>query len=389
MGTTTNYAIPYPEPTDFVTDGAQAMENIAEKVDGILSSGAAARNLLYNGAMQIAQRTTSAVTGITGSDYYTVDRWALLISSLGTWTQTPDTDVPAGQGFRRSLKMSCTTADASPAAGDYAIIEQRLEGLDLQAIRKGTASAQPVTLSFWVKSFQGGTYVCQLNDNDNTRSVSATYTINASGTWEYKTITFPADTTGQFDNDNAYSLAVRWWLGAGSTFTSGTLNQTWQSTVSGNIAVGQTNVASSTSNYWQITGAQLTIGSTTVPFQFKSFQQDLRECQRYFMKWDTGAPTVSSGRIGQGVFISTTAGNFLLYYTTPPRIVLGTLVVSGSLVMSDTAAAFTIFVLSRFDVTCSWTAFSVQGTTSGATAYRPAFLEATGTAAWCASNMEL
>lgn len=300
MGTTTNYAIPYPEPTDFVTDGAQAMENIAETVDAQMFAQVANRNLLYNGAMQIAQRSTSAVTGITVSGYYTVDRFSTALGSLGTWTQTPDTDVPTGSGFRRSLKYTCTTADASPAAGDLIVLQQYLEGQDLQAIRKGTPSAQQLTLSFWVKTNKSGTYICELRDADNNRSVSKSYVVNATATWEYKTVTFPADTVGAFDNDNNGSLDVNWWLAAGSTYTSGTLQTTWASTTNANRAVGNVNLASDVNNYWQITGTQLTIGTVAPPFPFKSFGQDLQECQRYFQRFG-----VESTQNGQYMFFAT------------------------------------------------------------------------------------
>jgi hypothetical protein len=285
-GTTTNFAIPYPTSTDYVTDGATAMRSLADQVDAVMYSGTPARNFLFNGAMQISQRMAvgTAITGVTSTGYFTADRWKTTLSSLGTWSQTTIVDAPTGSGFRNSFRMACTTANASPAAGAALLISQEIEGQNLQAIRKGTASAQPITLSFWVKAFQTGTYICELTDNDNNRSVSRAYTITASATWQYVIITFPADTTGVFDNDNNSSLSVNWWLGAGSTFTSGTLATIWGTVTNANRAVGQTNVASSTSNYWQVTGAQLIVGSVAVPFQFKSFADDLRDCQRYYEK---------------------------------------------------------------------------------------------------------
>lgn len=245
--------------------------------------GTATGNLIINGAMQVAQRGTST-TGITGDGYYTADRWRAAVGSMGTWTQTSENDAPTGSGFRKSTKLLCTTADSTPAAGDFFLLEQRLEGQDLQRIKKGTSAAEQLTLSFWVKSNVTGTYVLQLRDNDNTRSVGAQYTISASGTWEKKTVTFPADTTGAFDNDNAESLRVRWWLGGGSSFTSGTLNTTWASETAANIAVGQTNLAAATNNYWQITGVQLEVGNTATGFEFESFETTLRKCQRYYCK---------------------------------------------------------------------------------------------------------
>jgi hypothetical protein len=241
------------------------------------------RNLVINGAMQVAQRGTS-VTGITGDSYNTADRWTVVLSSLGTWTQTVENDAPTGSGFRKSLKMLCTTADASPAAGDYNLLVHKIEGQNLQQIAKGTSSAKQLTLSFWVKANVTGTYIIELQDVDNTRQVSKSYTISASATWEKKTITFPADTTGVFDNDNAVSLGLNFWLSVGSDRSSGTLNTSWASTVNANRAVGQTNLAASTNNYWQITGVQLEVGDTATPFEFKPFGEELRQCQRYYAK---------------------------------------------------------------------------------------------------------
>jgi len=239
------------------------------------------RNLLYNGAMQVAQRGTSS-TGITGPGYFTADRYRASIGSMGTWTQTVENDGPTGSGFAKSLKMECTTADAAPAASDTVNLSQRLEGQDLQGVKKGTSAAEQLTVSFWVKSNLTGTYVAQLADRDNSRQVGAQYTISASGTWEKKTITFPADTTGAFNNDNGDSLDVVWWLGAGSDRTSGTLRTAWTSTTTADVAVGQTNLAAATSNYWQVTGVQLEVGTVASPFEFKPFGQELLECQRYF-----------------------------------------------------------------------------------------------------------
>lgn len=256
------------------------------------------RNLIYNGAMQVAQRGTSTAS-ITGGGYYTADRYQVGIDSLGTWTQSVENDAPTGSGFRKSLKMLCTTADASPAASDTLRIDQYLEGQDLQRIAKGTSSAQQLTMSFWVKSNVTGTYIVWLYDNDNARQVSASYTISASATWERKTITFPADTTGAFDNDNAASLLVSFILGAGSSFTSGTLATTWAAASNANRAVGQTNLAASTNNYWQITGVQLEASPVATPFEFKSFGQELRECQRYYWKTFEYA-TVPAQNVGAG-----------------------------------------------------------------------------------------
>ena len=247
----------------------------------LLPAGLGFRNLVMNGAMQISQRGTSTAS-ITADGYNTADRWKTDATTLGTWTQSVENDAPTGSEFRKSLKMLCTTADASPAAGDRLAIVQSFEGQNVQSIKKGTSSASQLLLTFWVKSNVTGTYIVELFDVDNTRQVSASYTVLASATWEKKTIVLPADATGVFDNDNGESLAVRFWLGVGSTYSSGTLNTSWNSNTSANRAVGQTNLAAATSNYWQITGVQLEVNLQATPFEQRPIGVELALCQRYY-----------------------------------------------------------------------------------------------------------
>jgi hypothetical protein len=254
---------------------------VSTKLSGI-TSPAGFRNIVINGDMQIAQRSTSKSSISSGSDYHTLDRFRTLIDSLGTWTQSQSTDVPTGQGFANSLKMDCTTADASPSAGDYLIIRQMFEGQNLQYLKKGTANAVSLTLSFWVKSTKTGTFICEFEDTDNSRLISKSYTVNTTNTWEKKTITFEGDTTGAFTNDNGLSLVLNFWLGAGTDFTSGTLATTWGASTTANRVVGQVNIADSTSNDWYITGIQLEAGTTATDFEFLPIDVDLQRCQRYF-----------------------------------------------------------------------------------------------------------
>jgi hypothetical protein len=282
---------------------------------GGLARTPAFKNLIINGDMQVAQRGTS-VASITAGNYYTADRWYFGLSSMGTWTMSVENDAPTGSGFRKSAKVLCTTADASPAAADSLVIDQILEGQNLQQILKGTSSAKELTLSFWVKSNVTGTYVVGFYDNDNTRSVSKSYTVNASGTWEKKTITLPADTTGAFDNDNAASLYLEWFLGAGSNRTSGTLQTSWGSYVAANYAVGQTNLAASTNNYWQITGVQLEVGSTATEFEFLPVQTELALCQRYYYR---NTPGTAYGSQGLAQVRSTTQTQPTIYFPTTMR----------------------------------------------------------------------
>ncbi|MDB4396419.1 hypothetical protein N9003_01080 [bacterium] len=240
------------------------------------------RNIIINGGMDLAQRSTS-VSSITDDGYYTVDRFSVDLDTLGTWTQSQSTDVPTGQGFAKSLKMDCTTADGSPAAGDKLIFEQVIEGQNLQYLKKGTSSAESLTLSFWVKTNKTGTYTLELLDNDNSRSFSQTYTVSSANTWEKKTITYAGDTTGAFDNDNGNSFQCNFWLGAGSNFTSGTFQNSWGSKIAANrVSSSQVNLADSTSNEWYITGVQLEAGSVASEFEFLPVDVNLQRCRRYF-----------------------------------------------------------------------------------------------------------
>jgi len=248
------------------------------------------RNIIINGSMVVNQRGWTGAAGTTISDSYITDRF--------TFSHSHDGAVSAGQtsmnstvggnayadGFRNALIFRVTTADSSLAAGQYQYITQTIEGYNVQGIKKGTANAQPVTLSFWVRSNTTGTYIAELYDNDNTRQVSQAYTINAANTWEKKALTFPADTTGAFDNDNALSLYAVWWLAAGSTFSGGTLNTSWAANTNANRAVGQTNLLATAGNDFFLTGVQLEVGDRATEFERRSYGQELALCRRYYKK---------------------------------------------------------------------------------------------------------
>ena len=261
---------------------AFATIDLTKGITGVLPSANAtystprlnAQPLIINGDMAVAQRGTS--TGITTPGYYACDRFQTAIGNLATWTISQDSDVPSGYGFANSLKLDCTTADASPSTGDVLIVRQRFEGQDVQLLKKGTSSAEKVTVAFWIKATKTGTNILELFDRDNSRTISQSYTISSSNTWEYKVINFSADTTGALDDDNNLSFEIAWWLGSGTDYTSGTLQTSWGSQTDADRAVGQVNHGDSTSNNVFITGVQMEVGeytsSTLPPFQHESFK---------------------------------------------------------------------------------------------------------------------
>ena len=281
-----------------------------------------AKPLIINGNMDVAQRATS-VTGVGDGDtgLHTLDRWRFSEGGDNStvFTMSQDTDVPTGQGFANSLKMDVTTADASPGSSDSMFLQQRFEGQDLQLLKKGTSSAEKITVSFWVKSSKTGTHILEVQDSDNTRNCSQSYTVSSADTWEKKVVVFPADTTGALDDDNANSFEVNWWLLAGTDFTSGTLATSFASRTNANRAVGQVNIGDNTSNNFYMTGCQMEIGefsSTTLPpFQFEDFGENLERCQRYYFRNNA----VDNIPFAAGVCNGTTNARAVLYFPQTMR----------------------------------------------------------------------
>ena len=282
--------------------------------DGALSN----RNMVLNGSMQVAQRGT-IFTGVNSTNL-TCDRFKCLIAAgtMGAYTISQDADAPSG--FANSLKFENTIANASPVAGAFNVLFYAFEGQDLQRIGKGTADAQQVTLSFWVKSNKTGTYQVNLNEDayGNQRMVGDTYAVSVSGTWEKKTITFPADTVGAFADDNLAAAQIEWWFDSGSTFTSGDVPVAWETMTNADRNAGSNvNLADTIGNYFQITGVQLEVGDTSTPFEHRSFDQENTLCQRYFQRYGAGA---TDGRIGVGGWNNSTSADMLISLTHEMRV---------------------------------------------------------------------
>ena len=250
------------------------------------------KNLIINGAMQVAQRGTSA-TGVTSIGYHSVDRWETAINSYGTWTVSQDSDAP--DGFSNSSKVLCTIPETSPATTSYITFRQRIEAQNLQHLKWGTSSASKVTVSFWVKSNVTGTYTLAVENEDGPNNNGRTYTINSANTWEYKTLTYDGDTAYAFDNDNNPGIELQFWLYAGSNFTSGTFTDgEWTTTTADRVPSSQVTLGDATNEYWQITGVQLEVGDTATDFEHRSHGEELALCQRYFIRYSNETGTTTS-----------------------------------------------------------------------------------------------
>jgi len=252
-----------------------------------------AKPLIINGDMAVAQRATAATT-ITHAAYNTIDRWSQnFTASTMVFTAERSTTVPSGQGFGYSWKIDCTTAEASLAATSRLMLYTRLEGQDCQLLKFGTASAETITLSFWVRSNKTGTYQVNLWNSTLSGYISSTYAISSGDTWEKKVLTFVGDQNTALANTNASALQPEFVLVGGGNYTGGTMvpntTTTWPSYVTDTRAANQgVNLADSTSNDFYITGVQMEVGeytsSTLPPFQHESYGNNLARCQRYFCK---------------------------------------------------------------------------------------------------------
>ena len=246
------------------------------------AGGLTGRNLVINGAATVNQRGTKS--GLTGDAYF-VDRLKLGIVSLGTWTGSQDTDAP--DGFAHSAKIECTTADASPSAGDLLYLYTRFEGQDLQHLKFGTSAARPITISFYVKCTKTGVFTVNWRNQDAARSIGSDVTINSANTWEYKTITFAGDTSGSFNNDNGWSANLEFVFNGGTNYTSASTHTSYASNSNTNgTRGGGTTLAlgAAVGDIIRFTGIQLEVGEQATPFEHRSYADELARCQRYFFK---------------------------------------------------------------------------------------------------------
>ena len=242
------------------------------------------RNVIVNGSMMIAQRSTSKTVSSSVAGCQTLDKWQISISGSAEYTMSQSADEPGG--FMNSLKLDCTTADTSLAASDTMRIIYKGEGYDAQRFGKGTSRAVSATLSFWIKTNKTGNYQVNWRDIANGRMVGAQYTVSQANTWERKEITFPNETSnGEFYNNANQGLYLEWWFTSGSTTNSGAVPTAWEGYTAGDRAAGlNVNLADSTSNELYITGVQMEVGTVATPFEHISFENELRRCQRYYEK---------------------------------------------------------------------------------------------------------
>jgi len=235
------------------------------------------RNLIINGAMQVAQRGTS---GTSTADIYTVDRFAIGHGSpVNAMTFEQSTDAP--NNFKNSIKVTAGTGASASTTG-YALLRQAIEGQNIAHIGFGTSAAKAIILSFYVKSSLTGTFGVSMRNQAGTRAYGGTYAISSANTWEYVTVAFPADTGGTWPTDTGIGFHMQWDLGAGSNYDIAAGSWTDGTNMFG--VEGTVKLTETTNATWQITGVQLEVGEQATPFEHRSFGDELRRCQRYFIR---------------------------------------------------------------------------------------------------------
>jgi hypothetical protein len=325
------------------------------------------RNRIINGAMMIDQRSNAASVSWSTGYGYTLDRYFTYNSGGGgVYSVQQVSDAPTG--FTKSLKVTVTTADSSLATSDLYFLQQKIEGFNVADLAWGSASAQPVTLSFWVKSSVTGSFPVTLIDGaggNNYRTYGVSYTVLQANTWEYKTVTIPGETAGSFwFKDNQIGIQVSWGLGAGSQYTIS--SGSWVTSKEGYQITGNNNLISNLNATWQITGVQLEKGSSATPFEHRMYGQELALCQRYYQQIGKSNNTAYLPyAVGNGV--SGTQASIILNYpvmmrTNPSFTFTGatnTFLLSG---IPVTAVASDIMGVSN----CMYTVSVSSGMSSGA-----------------------
>jgi len=284
--------------------GGDITFNTLPKIGGVSNFGR--KNYIINGGMFVSQRGTSFASP-TSTDY-TLDRWQNTYSQdTGATTISQSSTSP--DLFGSSLKIDCTTAEATVDAGNYWLLRQSLEGQDLQNLGYGTSSAKALTISFWVYSTKTGTFAVSLYNDDAAKSYVADVTVDSASTWEKKTVTIAGDTASGFNNDNGRSLILNITLNAGSTFQ--TTAGSWTS--GAYFGTSSTdNFLDNTSNDFYITGVQMEVGSVATDFEVRPIGEELSLCQRYFeVTYDTPPSTWSGDHYYDGVMQIYGSSNYI------------------------------------------------------------------------------
>jgi hypothetical protein len=293
------------------TPDTGAFTNLSSTQNASLPNTFGFKNRIINGAMVIDQRNAGATVSSSGA--FPVDRFIVIKDTgAGTFTAGQSSTVPSS-GFTKSLLFTVGTA-YTPAAGENNFLKHYIEGYNIADLSFGTAGASNITLSFWVRSSLTGTFGGALLNGNNDRTYVFSYTISAANTFEYKTISIPAYTSGTWNTTNSVGFEIRWGLGVGSTFLN-----TAGAWYTGNYvsATGSTNITSTAGATWYVTGVQLEKGSTATSFDYRPYGTELNLCYRYF--WKSNPENAGKAGCINGSFNGTTTWSGFVQFPVSMR----------------------------------------------------------------------
>jgi len=262
-----------------IVDGTTGVTFNDSSLQGAAASPYVLKNRIINGDMRIDQRNAGASVTNINSVLYTVDRWYIYGNFSSKFTLQQQTSV-VPTGYTHAIKATSSSA-YTVLSNDEFNIAQYIEGFNVADLGWGTANAKTVTLSFLVYSSLTGTFGGQIANYNSSRSYPFSYTISSANTWTTISVTIPGDTSGTWFTNSSAGILVLFSLGAGST-KSGTAN-TWAGAnytqPTGSVSVVGTNGAT-----FYLTGVQLEIGTSATPFERRLFNQELTNCQRYYIQ---------------------------------------------------------------------------------------------------------
>lgn len=330
------------------------------------------RNRIINGAMMIDQRNAGASVNIDNTGVYTLDRWFVQDSTDGSVSAQQSSTVPAG--FKNSLLVTVTAADASIGATQYARMFQAIEGLNVSDLSWGTASAATVTLSFWVRASVTGTYGGSVGNSAADRTYPFTYTINNANTFEYKTITIPGDQSGTWLTTNGIGIFLQMCFAAGST-----LSGTAGSWAAANYlsATGAVNMMATNGATFYITGVQLEKGTTATAFEQRLYGTELALCQRYYAK--ILSSSAGYNLLAPGTAASTSSvGSFISF---PVTMRSGPTFSYANIILADGAVSSVVNSIGTVYAGNNTANVTFNGGTANLTLYRPTPVVANNTSA--------
>jgi hypothetical protein len=369
-----------------IVDGTTGVTFNDSSLQGAAASPYVLKNRIINGDMRIDQRNAGA--SVTPTDgQYTLDRFTCRQTTASKFSvQQNAGSVTPPAGFTNYLGVTSLSA-FTVGSGDIFQVGQLIEGYNVADLAWGTASAQTVTLSFWVRSSLTGTFGGVISNGANNRSYPFTYTITAANTWEKETITIPGDTSGTWLTTNGIGIQLKIGLGVGSTY-SGTAGS-WQA-AGLNSATGATSVVGTNGATFYITGVQLEIGTSATPFERRLYNQELAACQRYYYRFN---PTSSSSNtLGSGFVQDSTNAQIIHFFPVSMRTSPTALEQSGTAgnyAIRSTGGVTTCSTVPTFGDANTNTSQILLTVASGLTGGQAILARAVNTSAWLAWSAEL